>query len=83
MTALVLGICGLVVCGFLSIPAWIMGNAVVSECEALGIAGPASSNATAGRILGIVGTIMIACGACFGLGVLGLALAGALSSASF
>lgn len=83
MASLVLGICGLVVCGLLSIPAWIMGNAALSECDALGIVGPARGNATPGRILGIIGTVMISLGVCFGLGFLGLMMAGLLSSIPF
>lgn len=81
--SLVLGICGLVVCGLLSIPAWIVANAALRECDALSIVGPARGYATAGRVLGIVGTVMIALGVCFGLGVLGLMMAGLLSSVPF
>lgn len=57
---LVLGILGLVMCPVCAIAAWIMGNTYVSNCRSMGIApeGPG----TAGRVLGIVGTILLVVG---------------------
>lgn len=76
---LILGICGIVLCGLLGIPAWIMGSADIKEMDA-GTMDPAGRGTTqAGKILG-----MIACG----LMVVGVvifviaAVAGALGAAS-
>ncbi len=58
-TVLVLGILGLIVCGVLAPVAWIMGK---NELEAIdsGRRPPANrGTANAGRILGIVGTVLI------------------------
>lgn len=58
-TVLVLGILGLVLCQVLAPVAWVMGNRVVNEIDAgMGQVGGRSS-ANAGRICGIVGTIMM------------------------
>ena len=55
---LVLGILGLVVCGPLGIAAWIMGNGDLKEMDA-GAMDPAGRSTTnAGRICGIVATIL-------------------------
>jgi uncharacterized membrane protein YjgN (DUF898 family) len=58
-TVLVLGILGLLLCQILSPVAWVMGNRVVGEIDAsMGQVGGRSS-ANAGRICGIVGTLMM------------------------
>jgi hypothetical protein len=58
-TVLVLGILGLLLCQVLSPVAWVMGNRVVGEIDAsMGQIGGRSS-ANAGRICGIVGTLMM------------------------
>jgi len=56
-TVLILGILGLVVAGVLGPVAWFMGNKAIKECEAgtYTRTGPL----TAGRILGIIGTILL------------------------
>ncbi|MEV4423577.1 DUF4190 domain-containing protein [Patulibacter sp. NPDC049589] len=57
-TALVLGICGIVLCPLvLSIPAWIIGKNARDEAERLP-GRPNWGNANAGYILGIIGTIL-------------------------
>lgn len=57
-TALVLGICGIVVCPLvLSIPAWIIGKNARDECERIP-GRPGWGNANAGYILGIIGTVL-------------------------
>jgi len=57
-TAMVLGITGLVVCpGVLSIPAWILGQQAVREIDASRGQLGGRSQAQAGYILGIIGTI--------------------------
>ncbi len=59
-TVLVLGILGLVICGVLAPVAWIMGK---NELEAIdsGRRPPQQrGTANAGRILGIIGTVLLA-----------------------
>ncbi len=54
-----LGILGLVLCQVLSPFAWVMGNRVVREIDASqGFTG-GRGNANAGRICGIVGTVLL------------------------
>ena len=67
-TILVLGILSLVLCSFLGPFAWVMGNRVVREIDASrGMMGGRSS-ANAGRICGIIATVLL------GLGLLALVL---------
>lgn len=61
-TALVLGILGLVVCGAVAPFAWNIGSQAVREIDASGGAWGGRSEANAGRILGIVGTALLAIG---------------------
>lgn len=80
-TAMVLGICGLVVCpGALSIPAWILGQQAVREIDASGGRLGGRSQAQAGYILGIIGTVFAALLilAVVGLIVFSIALTGAV-----
>lgn len=57
---LVLGIVGLVICGgILSPVAWIMGNRVVAEIDAAQGGYGGRDLANIGRILGIVGTVLL------------------------
>ena len=56
---LVLGIIGLVACQVLSVFAWVMGNKVVKEIDASGGQLGGRSTANAGRICGIVGTVLL------------------------
>ncbi len=58
-TVLVLGILGLVLCQILAPFAWIMGNRVVAEIDASGGSIGGRSSANAGRICGIIGTVLI------------------------
>ena len=68
--ALVLGIVGLTICpGAASIPAWIIGHEAVKEIDASNGAFGGRSMAFAGKITGIVGTV---------LGALGLLAIGAI-----
>lgn len=66
-TVLVLGIVGVVVCGFVAPVAWVMGNRVVREIDASNGTLGGRSTANVGRILGIVWTVLT-----FGLLALGL-----------
>ncbi len=61
-TILVLGILGVVVCQFLAPVAWVMGNNELQAIDA-GRRNPENrGTANAGRILGIVGTVLMAIG---------------------
>lgn len=62
-TVLVLGILGLVLCGVLAPFAWIKGNNAKREMDAQpNINWTNRGTVTTGRILGIVGTVMILLG---------------------
>jgi hypothetical protein len=56
---LILGILGLVVCGLIAPFAWVMGNRVVGEIDASNGGLGGRSTANAGRICGIVGSVLI------------------------
>lgn len=61
-TILVLGILGVVVCQFLAPVAWVMGNNELQAIDA-GRRNPENrGTANAGRILGIVGTVLMLIG---------------------
>jgi hypothetical protein len=61
-TVLVLGILGIVICSVLAPIAWYLGNEEVRAIDA-GRRDPTSrSTANAGRILGIVGTVLLGLG---------------------
>ena len=53
----VLGLLGLITCQILAPIAWIMGNSYMRECGELGI--QPDGMGVAGRILGIVGSIIM------------------------
>lgn len=60
---LVLGILGLILIGpFGSIPAWVWGNSIVKKAEAAGIPADVVSSARIGKILGIIGTVLMIIG---------------------
>lgn len=56
-TILVMGILGLLLCQVFAIVAWIKGNAYLAQCRAMGV--EPESPAVWGRVLGIVGTILL------------------------
>jgi hypothetical protein len=71
---LVLGILGLVVCGPLGIAAWVMGSGDLKEIDA-GTMDPAGRGTTqAGKICGMIATILMIIGAI--VGILFVALVG-------
>ena len=73
---LVFGILGITVCGIFGPIAWIMGNADLNEIRA-GTMDPSGEQLTnIGRILGMIGTILIVFGMCLGVGFLLLGLSG-------
>jgi hypothetical protein len=55
---LVYGILGLCLCGILGIVAWAKGNAYLDACRSLGV--QPRGTAEAGRILGMIGTGLLA-----------------------
>ena len=79
-TVLVLGILGIVLCQVLSPVAWVMGNRVVGEIDASGGQLGGRSTANAGRICGIVGTVLFGLGLLFAVVVIIVAVAGVSTS---
>jgi hypothetical protein len=55
-----LGILGLVICGPLGIAAWIMGNGDLREMDAGAMDASGRSVTQAGRICGMIATILLA-----------------------
>ena len=77
-TILVLGILSLVVCGVLAPFAWSMGNTALREMDANPqVTYTNRGSVTAGRICGIIGTVVLALGA---IGVILVILAAAAGS---
>jgi hypothetical protein len=75
-TILVLGILGLVVCFVLGIIAWVMGSNLKKQAEAAGY--PEPGQAKAGRICGIIATLLNLVG--FGIVILVLIVGAAASN---
>lgn len=61
-TILVLGILGIVICGILAPFAWNMGNKELAAIDAGRRAPENRGTANAGRILGIIGTVLLGIG---------------------
>lgn len=78
VTVLVLGILGIVVCGLIGPFAWGMGSRVVREIEESGGRWGGGTEATIGRILGIVSTALLVASVAFFFAI--LAFGGALFS---
>ena len=75
---LVLGILGLVICGPLGIVAWVMGSGDLKEIDA-GTMDPAGRGTTqAGKICGIIATILMIIGVIVGILIVALAGLGAV-----
>lgn len=64
-TILVLGILGIIVCGVLAPFAWSMGNKELAAIDAGRRPPENRGTANAGKILGIVGTVLLAIGVFF------------------
>jgi hypothetical protein len=79
-TALVLGILGVALCGILAPIAWAIGGKAVKEIDANPAAYSGHGEANAGRILGIVGTCILAFSALALVGVLALSFSFSSSS---
>jgi hypothetical protein len=77
---LVLGILSLVVCAPLGIAAWVMGNGDLKQIDA-GTMDPSGRSLTnAGRICGMIGTILLALGALAVIAALAMGVLGAVVS---
>ncbi|GAA1523144.1 DUF4190 domain-containing protein [Nocardioides humi] len=61
-TILILGILGLVCCGPLGIAAWVMGNKAIKEIDANPSAYTNRGTVNAGRICGMIATILMIVG---------------------
>jgi len=70
VTSLVLGILGIVLCPLLGPIAWVLGRRGEQEVDASGGAVGGRGMATAGKILGIVGTAFILLGIVIGLALI-------------
>lgn len=77
-TVLVLGILGLVICQVLGPFAWVMGNRELEAIDAGRRAPENRGTANAGRILGIISTVLLGIGLIIGI----LVLVGAIFSVS-
>ena len=77
-TILVLGILSLVLCAPLGIAAWVMGNSDLKEMDG-GTMDPSGRGMTnAGKICGMIATILLALGVILGGIVFALGMAGAV-----
>jgi hypothetical protein len=59
---LVLGILSILICGFLGPVAWIMGNNAIAEIDRNPAAYTNRGTVNAGRICGIIGTVLLVLG---------------------
>lgn len=79
---LVLGILSLVVCGPLGIFAWIMGSGDLKEMGAGIMDSSGRGNTQAGKICGMIATILMLVGLCIGFVVLALMILGGAAVAT-
>ncbi len=77
-TVLVLGILGIIICGVLAPFAWVMGNRELEAIDAGRRPPENRGTANAGRILGIIGSVLLGLGIIVGL----LFLVGAIFTVS-
>ncbi len=73
---LVLGILSLVLCAPLGIAAWVMGNGDLKEIDAGTMDPSGRSTTNAGRICGMIGTILLVLSVLIGIAVILLGVAG-------
>ena len=76
----VVGLLSLILCHILGPVAWIMGNSYEQRCRAMGVA--PEGMAQAGKVMGIIGTILIALAVVAIAGFIGLAVIGAAASSA-
>jgi uncharacterized membrane protein YjgN (DUF898 family) len=81
-TALILGILGIVLCGLLAPFAWFVGNKAVDEIDRNPGLYSGRGEANAGKVLGIIGTVMLGVGVLFVLGAIAFVGIAAMSSGS-
>jgi len=79
-TVLVLGILGLVLCQFLGPFAWSMGNKELAAIDAGRRPPENRGTAQAGKVLGIIATVLLIVGVVFFLGLFVLLMIGAATS---
>jgi hypothetical protein len=72
-TAMILGILGLVCCSILAIPAYVIGNNAVNEIDASGGQLGGRGMANAGKIMGIIGMVLLALSVLYVIVVFGIA----------
>ena len=72
---LVLGILGLLICAPLGIAAWIQGNTYMKRCKEIGV--EPEGSAVAGRICGMIASILMLVVLVIYCAIFGLAMAGA------
>jgi len=60
-TVLVLGILSLVLCPLLGPVAWTMGNTALREIDAVGGGAPNRGQVAAGRVCGIIASVLFGC----------------------
>ena len=72
-TAMILGILGLVCCSVLAIPAYVIGNNAVREIDASGGQIGGRGMANAGKIMGIIGMVLLALSVLYVIVVFGIA----------
>ena len=77
-TIFVLGLLGILLCQILGIIAWVQGNTYLATCRRLRV--QPEGTAVAGRILGIISTILLIISVVVVSSLVGIGLAGALSS---
>lgn len=81
-TILILGILSIVCCGLLGPVAWIMGNNAIKEIDRNPAAYSNRGSVQAGRIIGIVATVLLVLGVVF-YGIALIAAAGSSSSSGY
>ena len=74
-TILVLGILGLLICAPLGIAAWIQGNTYIKRCKEIGV--EPEGSAVAGRICGMIASILMLVALALWCAIFGLAMVGA------
>ena len=77
---LVLGILGLVVCAPVGIAAWVMGNGDLKLMDAGQMDSTGRSITNAGRICGIIASVLLILGVLGGILIFGLGILGAAAS---
>lgn len=80
VTVLVLGLLGVLVCGATAPFAWIIGNRALAEIDAQPAVFGGRTETNIGRILGIVGTAILAFSALLLIGFFGLFVLGGLAT---